>query len=149
MVQHYQFDSIHLYITVDNDVITHIDFEPSTHYIEGNKNSIIFKQFKEYFNGNRKSFDIEIDYSKASPLQKEVWDALLSIEYGKTISYSDLAQMTTHPKAIRAVATCVGQNPIPVIIPCHRVILKSGKVGQFSGGVHIKEKLLEIENEFK
>lgn len=149
MVEHYQFDSIHLYITLENDVITLIDFEPSTHYIEGNKNSRIYKQLKEYFNGQRKSFDLQIDYRIASPLQKEVWDALLSIEYGKTVSYSELAQMTSHPSAVRAVATCVGQNPIPLIIPCHRVILKSGKVGQFSGGVHIKEKLLEIENEFK
>ena len=82
-----------------------------------------------------------------TPLQRMVWIALAKIPYGATISYSELAEKVGFPRAVRAVASACGANPIPLIIPCHRVVAKDGTLGGFSlGGLEVKEKLLKVES---
>jgi len=78
-------------------------------------------------------------------LQCDVWKELLNVRLGTTISYSELAKRAGYPRAIRAVATAVGKNPIPLIIPCHRIIRSSGEIGKYSGGDNFKIKLLHLE----
>lgn len=102
------------------------------------------QQLKEYFLGARKTFDIPLNL-KGTEFQKKVWKALLTIPYGKAISYSDQAQKIKNPKAVRCVGTTNGKNPIPIIIPCHRVIGKDGSLTGFGGGLPAKKYLLELE----
>ena len=92
--------------------------------------------------------NLDIDKLNGTDFQKDVWKAILKIQKGETVSYKKLAVMSGHPKAIRAVANAVGKNPLPIIIPCHRVIRTNGKVGGYSGegGVKTKIKLLKQEN---
>ena len=102
-------------------------------------------QLDEYINGQRQVFDIPLDLSTGTPFQQTVWEALLKIPYGKTISYAQLANHIGQPTACRAVANANGKNPISLIIPCHRVITSDGKLGGYTGGIEIKQTLLDIE----
>lgn len=102
-------------------------------------------QLDEYINGQRQVFDIPLDLSTGTPFQQTVWEALLKIPYGKTISYAQLANHIGQPTACRAVANANGKNPISLIIPCHRVIASDGKLGGYTGGIEIKQTLLDIE----
>jgi len=102
-------------------------------------------QLKEYFAGNRKEFDIPLKL-EGTDFQKKVWQELLKIPFGKTISYQELAEKMGDKNKARAVGNANGKNPIPIIIPCHRVIEKNGKLGGFGGGLHIKQYLLTLEN---
>ncbi len=102
------------------------------------------KQIKEYLSGTRKKFDIKLA-PKGTEFQKKVWQTLRTIPYGKTVSYGDVAKMLGKPKAARAVGTANGQNPIPLIIPCHRVIGANGRLAGFAHGTVIKEKLINHE----
>ena len=102
------------------------------------------KQLKEYFSGNRKEFDIPLNL-EGTDFQKKVWKELQKIPFGKTISYQELAQRVGDIKKARAVGNANGKNPIPIIVPCHRVIQKNGKLGGFGGGLEIKIFLLELE----
>ena len=102
-------------------------------------------QLDEYINGQRQVFDIPLDLSTGTPFQQTVWEALLKIPYGKTISYAQLANHIGQPTACRAVANANGKNPISLIIPCHRVIASDGKLGGYTGGVEIKQTLLDTE----
>lgn len=104
----------------------------------------IFNQLKEYFKRERKKFDVPLDI-RGSDFQKKVWKELLLIPYGRTVSYKYIAEKLGDVKTIRAVGKANGMNPIPVIIPCHRVINSNGSLGGYSGGLSIKEKLLKIE----
>lgn len=104
----------------------------------------VFDQLKEYFEGTRKIFDVPLDI-EGTEFQKKVWNELQKIQYGKTISYKKLSENLGDVKAIRAVGKAIGQNPIPIIIPCHRVIGTDGELTGYAGGLDVKEKLLEIE----
>lgn len=104
----------------------------------------IFDQLREYFAGTRKVFDIPLDID-GTDFQKTVWNELLKIPYGKTISYKTLSEKLGDIKAIRAVGKANGQNPIAIIIPCHRVIGSDGSLTGYAGGLAIKEKLLHLE----
>lgn len=104
----------------------------------------IYDQLVEYFNGKRKEFNIPLDIS-GSEFQMKVWKALQKIPYGKTISYKILSENIGDLKAIRAVGKANGSNPVPIIIPCHRVINSDGSLGGFSCGIEIKEILLSLE----
>ena len=104
----------------------------------------IFNQLKEYFAGTRKEFDVPLDI-EGTEFQKKVWEELKKIPYGKTISYKTLAEKLGDVKSIRAVGKANGQNPIAIIIPCHRVIGADGSLIGYAGGLAIKEKLLHIE----
>lgn len=83
--------------------------------------------------------------AKGTPFQMQVWQALTTIPYGETWSYQDLANAIGNPKAVRAVGLANGKNPISVIVPCHRVIGKNGKLTGYAGGVERKKKLLSLE----
>ena len=101
-------------------------------------------ELDEYFKGKRKDFSVALN-PKGTPFQRGVWEILQSIPYGKTISYSEEADILKHPKAVRAVANANGKNPIPIVIPCHRVIAKGGGIGGYSGGLWRKEFMLHLE----
>lgn len=101
-------------------------------------------QLEEYFSWKRKSFEISLQ-PNGTAFQRRVWDALLKIPYGKTISYLKLAQQLGDEKSIRAVASANGKNPIAVIIPCHRVIGSHGEMVGYGGGIKRKEWLLAHE----
>ena len=104
----------------------------------------VFTQLKEYFNLKRKKFYIPLDIG-GTEFQMKVWNELKKIPYGKTASYKEIAESIGNVKAVRAVGKANSKNPVPIIIPCHRVIEHSGKLGGYSGGLGIKEKLLELE----
>jgi methylated-DNA-[protein]-cysteine S-methyltransferase len=102
------------------------------------------RQLNEYFAGKRKSFSVKLDFV-GTPFQKKVWCALLSIPFGETRSYGQLAKQIGNPKAVRAVGAANGKNPISIIGPCHRVIGASGNLTGFAGGLEVKALLLRLE----
>lgn len=105
-------------------------------------------QLKEYFEGSRKQFSLLIN-PMGTEFQKKVWKALEQIPYGKTASYLELSKALGDPKAIRAVASANGKNPLWIIIPCHRVIGNDGSLIGYAGGLHRKKWLLEHESPAK
>ena len=102
-------------------------------------------QLDEYFAGRRKTFDLAL-FPQGTAFQTQVWNALQTIPYGETISYKELALRIGKPKTIRAVGAANGANPIPIIIPCHRVIGHDGSLTGFGGGLPLKKRLLELES---
>jgi O-6-methylguanine DNA methyltransferase len=104
----------------------------------------VYPQLKEYFGGERKDFDLPLEI-EGTEFQKRVWNELLKIPYGRTISYKELAVRLGDEKVIRAAASANGANPLPVVIPCHRVIGSDGSLIGYGGGLEIKEKLLVLE----
>ena len=127
-----------LSVTEENGKITALN------WADGRMPECAEKQLNEYFSKKRQSFDFEYDLN-GTEFQKKVWKALLNIPYGTTKTYKDIAQeVGSHP---RAIGGAVGANPIPILIPCHRVIGSSGKMTGFSGGKGIatKEILLKLE----
>jgi methylated-DNA-[protein]-cysteine S-methyltransferase len=95
--------------------------------------------------GQRKTFELTLAF-EGTEFQKKVWTALCSIPYGQTISYKELAERIGNPKAVRAVGAANGANPIPIIVPCHRVIGSDGSLTGFGGGLPLKKRLLELES---
>ena len=102
-------------------------------------------QLAEYFNGERNSFDISL-LLVGTDFQKKVWNALLQIPYGKTLSYLELSKNLNNEKAIRAVASANGANAISILVPCHRIIGSHGSLVGYAGGLQAKMKLLSLEN---
>ena len=103
------------------------------------------KQINEYLSKKRKEFDLPIKLI-GTEFQIKVWNELRKIPYGETCSYSDIANGINNPKAIRAVGMANNKNPIMIVVPCHRVIGKSGKMVGYGGGIELKEYLLKLEN---
>lgn len=108
--------------------------------------SLCEKQILEYLEGVRKYFDVPI-LLNGTVFQKACWDELLKIEYGKTVSYSDVATAILNPRAVRAVGQAIHNNPIAILVPCHRVIGKNKKMVGYAYGIDVKEKLLKIERD--
>ncbi|WP_033053177.1 methylated-DNA--[protein]-cysteine S-methyltransferase [Pseudomonas sp. GM41(2012)] len=102
------------------------------------------QQLQEYFAGTRNRFDLDLDFA-GTEFQKKVWAALLTIPFGETRSYSEIARQIGNPSAVRAVGAANGKNPISIVAPCHRVIGASGKLTGFAGGLEAKEQLLTLE----
>lgn len=102
------------------------------------------KQLKEYFEGNRKEFTVPLN-PKGTKFMKEVWTALQEIPYGEVKTYGEIAKKVGNPKAARAVGMANHRNPIPIIIPCHRVIGANGKLVGYALGMEMKKALLELE----
>ena len=102
------------------------------------------RQLTEYFAGERTDFDLPLR-PEGAPFQKQVWDALLRIPYGETASYGEIAREIGHPTAFRAVGAANGQNPIAIIVPCHRVIGSNGSLTGYGGGLPTKRALLDLE----
>jgi len=105
---------------------------------------VLHQQLHEYFTGKRKTFDFPLA-PKGTPFQLAVWNALLEIPYGDTVTYAELARRIGKPSAVRAVGAANGANPIPVIIPCHRVIGSNGTLTGYGGGIERKQWLLALE----
>lgn len=105
----------------------------------------VIGELDEYFAGVRQEFSIPLDLSHGTAFQQMVWQALLTIPYGQTISYAELARRIHRPTAFRACANANGKNPISLIIPCHRVIASDGGLGGYTGGIGIKQTLLNLE----
>jgi len=102
-------------------------------------------RFQAYFSGQRVDFPDKLDLSGATPFQGEVWQAARHIPYGQTRTYAWLAAQVGNPGAVRAVGQALGRNPLPIIIPCHRVLASDGGLGGFSGGLEMKRLLLTLE----
>lgn len=102
------------------------------------------QQLMEYFAGERRVFDLPLDFN-GTEFQKKVWAALLTIPFGETRSYAEIARQVGSPKAVRAVGAANGRNPISIIAPCHRVIGSNGKLTGFAGGLAVKAFLLQLE----
>lgn len=111
-------------------------------------NSEVQKQLIEYEQGKRKIFDLDL-HLKGTDFQKLVWNALLEIPFGETRTYQEIAVQIGRPKALRAVGGACNRNPIGIIVPCHRVIGKNGKLTGYAGGLWYKELLLKHENDGK
>ena len=105
-------------------------------------------QLQEYFEGKRQNFTLELN-PQGTDFQKRVWQALLEIPYGKTVSYLELSKTLGDVKAIRAVAAANGKNPLWIVVPCHRVIGSDGSLTGYAGGLHRKKWLLEHESPVK
>ena len=106
----------------------------------------IRRQLQEYFDGKRREFDVTLSL-EGTEFQRRVWAALREIPYGETVSYGDIARRIDNPRAVRAVGAANGRNPIPIIVPCHRVIGSHGDLTGFGGGLDTKEALLRLEAE--
>lgn len=104
------------------------------------------RQLREYFAGRRSAFDLPLA-PEGTAFQRAVWRGLQEIPYGTTISYGELARRVGNPKASRAVGSANGANPLPIVIPCHRVIAGDGTLGGFGGGLSTKESLLALERQ--
>jgi methylated-DNA-[protein]-cysteine S-methyltransferase len=105
----------------------------------------VVAQLEEYFAGERREFDLQLDLT-GNDLQLAVWEQLREIPYGTTVSYSELASRIGRADLARAVGACVGQTPIPIVVPCHRVIGKDGSLTGYGGGLERKQALLELEH---
>lgn len=135
-----------LMLISENEKLVEIKFvydenliEPKTEILKETK-----KQLDEYFNGERKNFSIPFEI-KTTEFMSKVYRALIQIPYGTTVTYKDIAKTVGNEKAVRAVGMANHKNKIPIIIPCHRVIGKNGKLVGFAGGIDLKQKLLELE----
>lgn len=137
-------------IIENTSAITHVIFgeinHQDTNIIETDLLKNAGNQLQEYLDGQRKSFDLPL-LPKATKFQQEVWKALQHIPFGITRSYKDIAGIIGNINASRAVGMANNRNPIPIFIPCHRVIGANGKLVGYAGGLAVKEKLLEIEKQ--
>jgi len=156
------FDLCGLYIATTSSGVCKINFENSEseflswinqNYpgfkIIADRNKLdpkLEKQITEYFSGVRKNFDLKMDL-KLTKFQSRVFNFLLKVPYGSVTSYGDIARYLGGVKFARAVGNALNKNPLPIIIPCHRVIDSKGEIGGFAGGVNIKKKLLNLEKE--
>ena len=108
---------------------------------------VAVSQLREYLSGSRRTFDLPLDV-RGTTFQKAVWSQVLRIPYGATATYGDIAQLVGKPKASRAVGGAVGANPLPIVIPCHRVVGVHGRLTGFGAGLDVKETLLRLEGSY-
>jgi len=102
------------------------------------------RQVMEFLEGKRTEFELPLDL-RGTSFQRAVWDHLLEIPYGETRAYADVARAVGRPKAVRAVGAANGSNPVPLVVPCHRVIASDGTLGGYGGGLEVKQRLLAME----
>ena len=105
----------------------------------------LMERLKVYFSGHRTTFPDKLDLSRATHFQRAVWEITRLIPYGETRSYAWVAEQIKRPKAVRAVGQALSKNPLPIIVPCHRVVASDGKLSGFGGGVEMKRYLLSLE----
>lgn len=142
-----------LLLAGDADGLRRVSFESSKHAAPPQADwrqdkapfAEVIRQLQAYFRGELREFDVPLAM-EGTEFQLRVWNALRGIPYGETISYLQLAERIGNPKAVRAVGLANGSNPIPIIVPCHRVIGSDGSLTGFGGGISTKKKLLELES---
>ena len=105
----------------------------------------VTQQLREYFAGERRKFDLPLDLSGVTPFRAEVLRELSKVPYGETTTYAELARAVGNPKAVRAVGSTCATNPLPILIPCHRVLRADGQLGGYRGGEAAKRFLLRLE----
>ncbi|MFD7922331.1 methylated-DNA--[protein]-cysteine S-methyltransferase [Streptomyces sp. NPDC059740] len=105
----------------------------------------VCRELEEYFAGRRRTFDVPLDWRLAKGFRREALTRLPGIGYGATASYAQIAAASGRPRAVRAVGTACATNPLPLVVPCHRVVRSDGSVGQYAGGVDAKHFLLDLE----
>jgi methylated-DNA-[protein]-cysteine S-methyltransferase len=105
----------------------------------------VARELEDYFAGRRRTFDVPLDLRLSHGFRRAVLAHLPAIHYGKTASYAAVARLAGHPRAVRAVGSACATNPLPVVVPCHRVVRSDGTIGQYVGGVEAKELLLGLE----
>lgn len=142
----YQFENISLYLVATETHLINIQFtQPQKALLQTTELlSIATIQLDEYFQGKRTTFSLPFKLT-GTPFQLAVWKELQNIPYGQTTSYKEIAQKINKPKAYRAVGMANNKNPLPIIIPCHRVIGSNGKLIGYAGGLNLKNYLLELE----
>jgi len=134
-------------VASQNDKLCYIGLNEKLDYtFDAKSNAQIISELKEYFAGKRTKFTVGMIFLNGSDFQKRVWQALLKIPHGQVVSYKDLAEMVGCPNGFRAVGNANGKNPLPIVVPCHRVIGADGRLGGYSGGLAIKRHLLNLEN---
>ena len=134
-------------VASDGDYITNVVFGNAVSDATSGTSAILdvaVSQLSEYFEGKRKIFDLPLKFY-GTEFQNRVWRELQNIPYGKTISYKELAEKTGNIKACRAVGMANNKNPIPIIIPCHRVVGSNGNLTGYAGGLDVKKFLLDLE----
>jgi methylated-DNA-[protein]-cysteine S-methyltransferase len=142
-----------LLLAGDADALRLVSFESSKHAAPPQADwkqdnapfAEVVRQLQAYFRGELREFDVPLAL-EGTEFQRRVWNALRGIPYGETISYLQLAERIGNPRAVRAVGLANGSNPIPIIVPCHRVIGSDGSLTGFGGGISTKKKLLELES---
>lgn len=142
-----------LLLVSDSKNLLGIHMEKSKHGIKKQpdwvENPSLFKQtivqLNKYFTGKLKKFSVKLS-GQGTDFQKQVWKELSKIPFGKTVSYAEIAKGINKPTAVRAVANAIGRNPIPIIVPCHRVIGSNGSLTGYAGGLPRKKLLLGLEN---
>ncbi|HUI53609.1 MAG TPA: methylated-DNA--[protein]-cysteine S-methyltransferase [Bryobacteraceae bacterium] len=142
-------DGLKLRLVASDLGVRSIEFNPGPALSgeQNNDNALLREvatQLQEYFAGKRREFRLVLDM-QGTEFQKRVWRQLETIPYGETRSYAQIAGAIGRPKAVRAVGAANGANPIPIVVPCHRVIGSSGKLTGYGGGLPLKKKLLELE----
>ena len=139
-------------LTADEDGLTGINFQDAEGAKRPQRDSVqaaapfaaAIDQIDAYFRGERKDFDLPLS-SAGTAFQRRVWMTLRKIPYGRTITYGELAKRVGKPTASRAVGAANGRNPLPIVVPCHRVIGSDGRLTGYYGGTHLKEFLLKLE----
>jgi O-6-methylguanine DNA methyltransferase len=133
------------FLTSENEFLRKMKKEFHAEVIKSHKmNQKVLSQLKKYLGGELRRFRCTFDL-RGTPFQKDVWSALGKIPYGRTKSYKDIAERVGRPKAFRAVGNANGSNPLPLILPCHRVIESNGGLGGFGHGLKVKRQLLKLE----
>lgn len=142
----YQFENISLYLVATETHLINIQFtQPQKALLQTTELlSMATIQLDEYFQGKRTTFSLPFKLT-GTPFQLAVWKELQNIPYGQTTSYKEISQKINKPKAYRAVGVANNKNPLPIIIPCHRVIGSNGKLIGYAGGLKLKNYLLELE----
>lgn len=142
-----------LFVAASSDGLRAIEFRDNRHPVKRDgewqtgDNAVLRKarrQLDEYFAGKRRTFDLPLS-PQGTDFQRTVWTTLASIPYGETISYAQLASRVGKPSAMRAVGAANGRNPLPIVLPCHRVIGADGSLTGFGGGLPTKQFLLKLE----
>lgn len=143
-------------LTTDGEALTGLYFEGQKHFSgihsdwhESARNPILdttCRQLAEYFSGYRADFHLPVA-PQGTGFQRAVWQTLQTVGFGERLSYSDLARKAGRPQAVRAVGAAVGRNPISVLIPCHRIVGKDGRLTGYAGGLARKAALLKLESE--
>ncbi|MNE51047.1 Methylated-DNA--protein-cysteine methyltransferase [compost metagenome] len=143
-----------LLVAIDKDGLRYVEFvrgeRPVMPAPEWQRDDVALApfvaQFEAYFAGRLRRFTLPLA-ARGTPFQQSVWHALCDIPYGETVSYLDIARAIGNPKAVRAVGAANGQNPLSIIVPCHRVIGRNGELTGYGGGIPIKRWLLALEQE--